>query len=469
MKPFSSDGDFWLPANPGRRVCGTLTFDGDLSLVVYDALQEFSLREGTVQVRAGGQWTTEPVVHGRLRDGTRVTLLDVSGMDLSGPFGWVKESHDVRVALTGGSHYVEEDRFERLSCTFDVLAGWAHPDPIWSDQGNEDQREINVLVDRTVLHTAVVDELTVRLVRDVEGGASDAGVHLDAVCLFEVEGPPDSLHSLLAARMRPLQDFLIVCLGRPVRVTGLLVRRPGAGPRERSSEVSIPAVQPADAPSPSAARMRNYDAPTLLLPDRSPVPFAELMPAWFRLREELSEVITLLCGPFYAPFIYDEHRYASIYQSAEALAQARHGGRDKDRLAHRARLADAVAALRAAGLPEETVTWATNVLQARNDKPLAAQIEDLVRSTGAVGQDILVASPDFPQAVTKLRVGVSHGGAGSSSAGTPRRYWHGQVLLWVLRTRLLAALGLPLEGLAAEVQKKPGFQRALREVRKTDG
>jgi Protein of unknown function (DUF4011) len=38
--------------------------------------------------------------------------------------------------------------------------------------------------------------------------------------------------------------------------------------------------------------------------------------------DRLPDVVTLLCGPYYAPFIYGRHRYASTFQAAEALARA---------------------------------------------------------------------------------------------------------------------------------------------------
>ena len=44
------------------------------------------------------------------------------------------------------------------------------------------------------------------------------------------------------------------------------------------------------------------------------------------------------------------------------------------------------------------------------------------------------------------------------------RYQLGEALLWVLRVRLLAELGVPVSELSAQVTQKPAFQDLLREL-----
>ena len=62
------------------------------------------------------------------------------------------------------------------------------------------------------------------------------------------------------------------------------------------------------------------------------------------------DAITLLCGPYYAPFIYGEHHFASTFQAAEALAREEFDTRDKPKEEHRERIAAVTAALEQAGL-----------------------------------------------------------------------------------------------------------------------
>jgi NAD(P)-dependent dehydrogenase (short-subunit alcohol dehydrogenase family) len=53
-----------------------------------------------------------------------------------------------------------------------------------------------------------------------------------------------------------------------------------------------------------------------------------------------------------------------------------------DRRSHQERVAAVVRAAQAAGVEDDTVTWAERVLRSRNDKTLAQKIEDVVRSAG---------------------------------------------------------------------------------------
>jgi hypothetical protein len=171
----------------------------------------------------------------------------------------------------------------------------------------------------------------------------------------------------------------------------------------------------------------------------SPLPFSALISDWFRLRTRLSDVITLLCGPYYAPFIYGQHRYASTFQSAEALACATLPTRQKTRSEHAARVNAVTAALQDAQLDAETITWAENIIRGRNDKPLRQLIEELISSTGEMGHQLLAAAPDLPGSVAAARTSVSH--PGPTGQGTLTRYWLGEALVRVARARILTELG----------------------------
>lgn len=95
-----------------------------------------------------------------------------------------------------------------------------------------------------------------------------------------------------------------------------------------------------------------------------------------------------------------------------------------------------------AGLEEETLGWAKSVLLGRNDKPLKQRVEEVVDSTGKMGEAILEQDPLFAKSVASARSALSHGG-GKSPLAPVALHWHGEVLLWVMRARLLAELGVP--------------------------
>lgn len=60
------------------------------------------------------------------------------------------------------------------------------------------------------------------------------------------------------------------------------------------------------------------------------------------------------------------------------------------------------------------------------------------------------------------RTGVSHLGAGGP--GALERYWLGEALIWVLRVRLRAELGVAASQLSERVTQKPTFQDVLSEL-----
>jgi hypothetical protein len=79
-----------------------------------------------------------------------------------------------------------------------------------------------------------------------------------------------------------------------------------------------------------------------------------------------------------------------------------------------------------------------------------------------LGQELLAAVPDLAGMLAAARTGVSHPGA--EGPGPLTRYWLGEALIWVLRVRLLAELGVPVSDLSARVTQKPAFQDVLREL-----
>jgi hypothetical protein len=227
--------------------------------------------------------------------------------------------------------------------------------------------------------------------------------------------------------------------------------------------VSFAAVQPAPLAPPTATQVANYDAPTLLTTrESSPITTGDLLGAWVGARQRHLDAVTLLCGPLYAPFIYGQHRYASIFQAAEALAKEAVGTRDRDTAGHRARVDTVATVLTDADLEQGVVDWAVGVLKSRNHKSLRDLIDELTASTGGLGQRVLAEIPDLGKRVARARVGVSHGGA--EGVGPLPRHWLGEVLSLVVRVWLLADAGVPLDHLTAKALSKPRLARALAEI-----
>jgi hypothetical protein len=181
------------------------------------------------------------------------------------------------------------------------------------------------------------------------------------------------------------------------------------------------------------------------------------------LYERLSDVVTGLCGPYYAPFIYSGHRYASTFQSAEALAHGIFESRQKTRPEHRARVDAIAAALDVAGLDTENLGWARRVLLSRNDKPLRELLEELIDEADEIGVLLIRVAPRLAEEAAAARALVSHPGSGCPSV--IRRYWIGEALTWLIRAHLLAQLGIPMKDVALKATQRASFKQVLNGLR----
>lgn len=239
MKHFISSGVFWLPADRTREVPGQVTFDADGVTLTLQG----SLRAPAVLPGAGGsaspEWASEPVAHGQLHGGTEVTLLDLDGRTM--PFRLHEETWRAGFALSGG--LTEADAFDVARFEFDALLAWADPPGI-AAEGPPSERVVIDPRSATVAETELADQTRLCLRTGVAGTWSHDRIHLDQWCAFEASGIPLPMRRVLGEWVRPLQDLLIVCLGRPVRLTSLFVRSPGADERSDSLEVRSPRCSP---------------------------------------------------------------------------------------------------------------------------------------------------------------------------------------------------------------------------------
>lgn len=462
----SQEGRFWLPRQPKRVVHGSVIFREDgVTLNLADSLR------GPVPRPGGGfggspSQVSEPIIHGRLLDGREVSLQGASG--LSWPVDGIQETWRADFLFVGG--LITGDRFTRVQVVFDCLMPWAGPAGF--ARGKLGFDEVTIDTRRVTVDQAILGDRTkVRLCTGVEGRWDHSRVHLDQWTAFEVTSlvrKAKTIRGVLEDWVRPLQDLLVVTLGRPVRIDELAV-----GPRGQSEGapllgVACRLVQPRPEVSPGAADIDSYTSPALLTyrdlaARNAPVSFAELIPAWFGLHERLSDVVTGLCGPYYAPFIYSGHRYASTFQSAEALAHGIFESRQKTRPEHRARVDAVAAALEMAGLGTENLDWARRVLLSRNDKPLRELMEELIAKADAIGVRLTRVAPRLAEEAAAARALVSHPGSGGPSV--IRRYWIGEALTWLIRAHLLSLLGIPMKDVAVNATQRASFKYVLSGLR----
>jgi hypothetical protein len=463
---FSGEGRFWLPRQPARVVHGSVAFGEDgVTLNLADSLH------GPVPLPGGGAGgspseVSEPVIHGCLLDGRQVSLHEARGM--SWPVDGIQEPWRSNFLFTGG--LTDGGRFTHVQVVFDCLMPWVQPAGVAS--GGFGGADVVIDTRRITIDEAVLDDRTkVRICTGVEGRQDHASVHLDQWVAFEVTGlarKAKTIRGVLDDWVRPLQNLLVVSLGRPVRVDQLSVRLRGQPPQPPLLDVACQLIQSRPGNPPRAADITTYTAPTLLTyrdlkAGDAPVSFADLVPAWFGLLERHADVVTDLCGPYYAPFIYSGHRYASTFQSAEALAHGLYPSRQKPKKEHQARVDAVTDVLDKAGLEPDILDWARRVLLSRNDKPLRQLIGELVAGAGEMGTQLTRAAPRFAEEAAKARAGVSHPGA--EGPDVIRRYWLGEAITWIVRAHLLALLGIPITDTAARASRRASFKNVLAGLR----
>jgi hypothetical protein len=461
MDYFGIDGTWWVPGTD-HRASGRLTFDADgIELTLQGALREFMVPPAEV-VGVRPEWEVIPIVWGRTNDRRDVTLIDVGGANLRGPFDEVEASYRVGFALIGC--HTETDTFAEARVQFDLLDAWADP-PSLQTRAEEPSR---IEIDTTTRELARTDVGfgSLRLESRPNGSVGDASIHLDRVTQFVATfSTARQAKEVLDEAVRPLNDLLIVALGRPVRLTGLQLRNPDADEREPAADVYFEAVQPARSGESSRSAVIGYTASTLLTGDEAGSQLGAVLARWFDVRDQFRDAIALLLGPMYAPFTYSEHRFASTFQAAEAFhGKAGFPTRELPKSEHRERVNVAVKALSNASIDPEIIAWARRILESRNDKPLWMLIDDLVRNTGRIADAVHGADPDFAQVVASARTGVSHGGATAHLTGGCR-YWYGDVLRWIVRSHLLLRLDVPLDRVEHRVLGRAGFEHALQQVR----
>lgn len=464
MEHFSVDGTWWLVETPDRRVPGMLTFGDDgLSLVAHGSLPE------TTDDTSFPRWTETSVILGQAYDGRKITLLRAEGAN-SAHHLVAQTNYKVGLALVGC--HTTHDSFDGAWFELDCLNAWVDPAPLTSDYTSP----FSLRFDNVEMDRAVLGHSEIGLVAGVSGSVSPSRIRVDQDAAIKLSFPAMPYREPINSWVRPFMDLLIVCLGRAVRITHFqLLPTPSTPDDElktlllgnQYAEAFFPAVQAAPSHIPSAADLLTYTNPTLLTYRDSPVTFAELIPRWYELRDELKDVYVLLTGPYNAKFIFDEYRYGAVFQSAESFARSnRFSRREKSPQAHSDRVEAIINAAVAAGVDSEHVDWARRVLQARNDKPLWQLVHELVSSTGEVGRAILAARPGFASVVASLRAGVSHP-SGRRRIDYRERYWLADALRWVVRAKTLIELGVPLSEIERRVRSRDGFIRMLDEIRGT--
>lgn len=451
MEYFTSEGHWWLPGtDESKAVHGPLIFDEHgLRLEA-----EIPLREPVGSESVKALEATYPVVLGCLRDNREVTLFGTRGMRDFGISMPVR--YRVPVVMFGG--HVMESRFEAVRAQFDYLSAWLRPSDI--TQYSTGEERITVDLTRGDLIKAQGSGYTLRFITGVQGQHDERSVNLEQWCAAHVElAEPGAWDELLEDHVVPVRELLTLALGCAIRITSLHLAPVGGD--GTLYETVMPLIQPQHAEEVTVGSFASRE----LLTGARVGDLAELYPRWRELWSEHRYPFALLHASHRAPFMYSDQRFAATFQCAEALSRSFFKGGERPKEEHTTRVRAVIAAAREAGVSEADLRWAQNVLQSRNDKTLRVMMNELLCATGVVGQQVVETAPDFVQHITSFRGRNAHG-ASAQDEDHIARYWHEQILRYVVRTFILLKLGI--SDAAEFAVGRHSFREALEQLRPND-
>ncbi len=475
MEAFEDRGWFWLPdaADRTNHVTGTFTFDGDqVRLELDDPLVRpvFDEPEDTddpvdadaeVEFEIGVVEESHPIIHGYLKNHGDVTILEATGKNLHGFFGsGTSEAWTSFTALLG--EHSDASRFESTTFAFDLLAAWTDPPAITRKVEAGQHLDLEL----TELERAQVGDVAVTLLSGWNGSYGTRRVEVERRCWVRVQGPAMTANQVLRDWVMPLQDLLIVLLGRSVRISSVTLTPEGKTGRDASRMVfgGLRTGAPADVES---IHLRGWGAPTLFTRHELPLDFDALMNGWMSAWAKYRDAIVQSQSSFHAPFMYAENQYAARFLGVEQLGRVLHPGSQVPKDEHQERVKAVIDAATSAGVKGAVLDWATGVLKGANNIPPRQLIEKLLAEEPGLFDQLLEIEPKFAQRATAARNGVAHPGA-AGRLTVARRYWYGEVLLLLVRVRLLVEAGLSREAVHAAVAKRGAFQHALDQLANED-
>lgn len=463
-------GHWWLPEEPDRTVPGVLRYDPDngLELSLIGGFEERLLRRTGDQSFAELEGTKPwPLIMG-VADNKEITLLDclpissrAYGVGMDAPH---KQTVSALTCLVG-VHLEGDDIgvFTSALVSVENLTLWSDSSVFTREYGLRNGRvdgrgtlSVKPLDEPFV----VVDGIAMTLAHEhtlpyfVESRGQTIGRMRDSVF---VRFNPEEQISLAAARELAtiLQDLVSLATHRASALLWLRLRMP---PRERDYPEGYPVRDREVAAYFQDTVRGDFDAKAVkhqaVLFTCGHIPFEEIMPRWWHVREKYQAAANMVLGLHYAPARYVEGNLLTAVGAAEAL----HRALDVE---HTRMPAEDFKALREAlvdAAPDEHRSWVKGTI--RNDPTLRERLHGLAGLPDAEAMSKLVPDVEmWAGTATKARNDLAHTGM------TPRQSLEELnatvgVTTAVVVMNLLEALGLSGERQREIVNSNPEIHHA---------
>ncbi|GGX29700.1 ApeA N-terminal domain 1-containing protein [Streptomyces chryseus] len=389
-------GEWWLPDQTDHVMHGTLTIGPRYpELELYD-------RSATYK-----KPPSVPVIHGRSAGGISLTLvrnvqtvaLTESGAGLAAT-RLVQRKFTVGTVLVGGSHLREDEvRFNRASLRLTYLDPWVNRSPYVQETGPPES--LQVLDDLPIME-ASVPGCQIHLVRTWDSHfnrLTDAGFSSHELIELQFDEPVP-LDKIEYQFIRPLEQLLHLAAGYPSKALDLQLRNDSGHALTwevaRRGVYSVQRRTPEPTENPVVRpRMRFGMNSNGYPPD---IDFEDLVPRWFKLQKNLSDVCDLIFSARSETGGYLQQQLFTIVSALEGLHRGLHPELEKKTAADGARNAAILAAVQEGC--EEHHGWLRDLLGTAHRKSYAFRIQELLRETGDV-MDSIVGDQD--KWVRKLR------------------------------------------------------------------
>lgn len=473
--PAEWSGHWWLPDDPSHAVPGVLRYEPDDGLLLsliggfeYRIMEE--VRPGAYNVR--NESRTWPVVHG-IAENKAITLLNclpehsqTYGPGVNGP------STQTISALTAlvGVHLDGEDHEVFASCLVSVedLQRWSSSSVFTGSIGLKDERADGrgtISVEPVEEPSVVVDGTTITLVHEHtllhfdDRRGHTVGRMKDTVF---VRFQPEKAISLAVAKeqAKAIQDLVSLATHRACAILWLRLRLP---PEDKDYPEGYPIhdrevavyFQGTVRSGGDEQAVKHHD----VLFTCHHIPFEEIVPRWWQVRETFLAASNMVLGLRYAPARYIEANLLTAVGAAEVMHRAL-------KIEQTRMPKSDFAALRTALLentPKEHQSWVKGAI--RNDPTLRERLLALAALPDAEAMGRLV--PDVEQwakVASQARNDLAHTGQ------TPRQSMDEliaavKVTPAVVVMNLLQVLGLPAERQREVVNGHPELGQTAKQVR----
>jgi len=380
MEGFESAGVWWLPTAPEARVVGLLRYsdsDGFRLEIPFGLLGEM----GDFADRLNAS-TRTPLVHGQLRNGKTVTLVEavLTFSNLSFP-GACREEHR---ALKGYVGQVEADanpQVDQLRVRYSHLRDWVVRHPATCSRAIEGDRLAPAVDYRyeapEPADIASGDGWRLRLSHiATQSAPSVTGFRVDHDCVLTLElDEPLDLEAIETRFLAPLWQFLSFCLDRSVDTTSLSIR---VAENEEWLEVGR-------AQTVSSKRDDVVFEPFMLLPmPQLGERLGAIMEQWFAFKGDECRAVSLMVGLSSERSVPSDLKFLAAAQALEAMSRVGANETELTEDEFQRRLT-----VMSEAIPEPRVRdWAARKLQYANQ-----------RSAGELLRDLLTAVGDYPGSV----------------------------------------------------------------------